>query len=849
MSKATKSENQQLTIIQQKGITNLGTLSGLSCSGKVLFTSLIQSNSPTTGSVAIMGGVGIQGTTNLGKDLHVNGFITCSNPKDPNHVATKSYIDSQKLQFGKGFKNINGIVNIHASQTEITELGVLKNLNCQGPVVIGCNSNANDIHSGALNVKGGAGINRNLHIGGDLYVNGHLNFGKCVIKDPEIDTDIVNKRYLDRCLDTRYDSKTLYTKNGTLYVSEHQSQITSVGTLKSLTVDGQCNFNSTVLVNTPTKSNHVTNKSYVDAALPTFDAGLSKINNKVSINKELTHVTKVGVLSNLTVSGKSNLDSAVVTGDLKIGNKLETFNFHSQEARIDQAEIDQLTCKRLLLDKKLKIGQDSVLDNVKCNNLGVNKISSLVLETDNLHSQDAKFHNLKSQKTSVENLDVSNAKIDHIDICAGNITSISGNNCSFKYGDIDNLLVKNLESGSVSFSSSYSINTKLILDNYTLAPSDHCIIVQNTTKNVSITLIDNKQSGGAVFNQGQVVYILNLGNHSVAIGSFGSLDFKGGYLELIYINEKWNTKSTNVSKLEIKKHVPIAYGGVYGDGCMGDFIVTSNTTLTQDVYYDNLTINQDVQLKTNGWRIFVKNVLMFHKNAVIHNNGHDPQSTFPASQSDISYLGRGINGMNASKIHGYQQIRQQESKMCHEKDKYFLIPSGGYGGVNLDHYPKQKLPKFDSHLLPNAFGGVHAIKTFPACITARIDGKKVHTALGGGCGYGEFLRDNPKQTDYIKPGSGGGSGGFVVVCARLICGTGSIQSNGANGSDAATNVNVKLVRVGGGGGGSGGVVSIVSSSGVPDTISLQATAGHGGESIYCEDAHAGTDGIIIQNLI
>lgn len=48
---------------------------------------------------------------------------------------------------------------------------------------------------------------------------------------------------------------------------------------------------------------------------------------------------------------------------------------------------------------------------------------------------------------------------------------------------------------------------------------------------------------------------------------------------------------------------------IYGQGTDGDAVISSNTTLTADKYYNNLTINSSVTLLTNGFRLFVKGAL------------------------------------------------------------------------------------------------------------------------------------------------------------------------------------------------------------------------------------------------
>ena len=64
-----------------------------------------------------------------------------------------------------------------------------------------------------------------------------------------------------------------------------------------------------------------------------------------------------------------------------------------------------------------------------------------------------------------------------------------------------------------------------------------------------------------------------------------------------------------VSRIE-KSVVRAANDAIYGTGADGDVVVTSNTAITSDMFYNNLTINPDVFLNTNGYRVFVKNVLI-----------------------------------------------------------------------------------------------------------------------------------------------------------------------------------------------------------------------------------------------
>lgn len=56
---------------------------------------------------------------------------------------------------------------------------------------------------------------------------------------------------------------------------------------------------------------------------------------------------------------------------------------------------------------------------------------------------------------------------------------------------------------------------------------------------------------------------------------------------------------------------------VYGSGSDGSVNITINTTLTSDKYYYNLDIAANTNLITNGYRVFVKNILSLHNGSLI----------------------------------------------------------------------------------------------------------------------------------------------------------------------------------------------------------------------------------------
>jgi hypothetical protein len=56
---------------------------------------------------------------------------------------------------------------------------------------------------------------------------------------------------------------------------------------------------------------------------------------------------------------------------------------------------------------------------------------------------------------------------------------------------------------------------------------------------------------------------------------------------------------------------------IYGTGADDNVIISSNTTLSSDMFYNNLTIADNITLNPNGYRIFVKNALSMGNGSVI----------------------------------------------------------------------------------------------------------------------------------------------------------------------------------------------------------------------------------------
>lgn len=93
--------------------------------------------------------------------------------------------------------------------------------------------------------------------------------------------------------------------------------------------------------------------------------------------------------------------------------------------------------------------------------------------------------------------------------------------------------------------------------------------------------------------------------------------FMGDYSALQY------AMYDDVSGQMVVNGSPISNNDIYGDGSDGNVTISANTSLTTDMYYNNLTIQTTKVLNPNGFRIFVKGTLTFEGTGKISVAGGD----------------------------------------------------------------------------------------------------------------------------------------------------------------------------------------------------------------------------------
>ena len=207
---------------------------------------------------------------------------------------------------------------------------------------------------------------------------------------------------------------------------------------------------------------------------------------------------------------------------------------------------------------------------------------------------------------------------------------------------------------------------------------------------------------------------------------------------------------------------------VYGFGQDGDVTIAANTTLSRDMYYNDLTINANCTLDSNGYRIFVRGTLAFADNTA-------RIGRFSNKTTAGTLKGGFAKGVDATDTLGGASGEQGGSHSS--GDEFFKGDNEMFNltvallGKKFD--PSDGTTKF----IGGGSGGADGVVTANAGVGA--DGGdsnwsdyQVVGAAGGKGGSGNAA----------TPGTGAVGGGVVLVIAKTITGAGTIRADG----DAAT---------------------------------------------------------------
>jgi len=240
-------------------------------------------------------------------------------------------------------------------------------------------------------------------------------------------------------------------------------------------------------------------------------------------------------------------------------------------------------------------------------------------------------------------------------------------------------------------------------------------------------------------------------------------------------------------------------------------VISITALLTNDVYYDNLTVNEGVQVLTNGYKICVRGVLKLM--GIITRAGNPAGNQTPGSLLLAGSLGGSGNGGNGGTSgnggNGTNGIAASSN-----------LRGGGNGGAGGAGTGTAGIGGSGTPPAAN-LGGAFVNSGHVAQETGRCPGGAQPTGGNGGGGGGGT------GTTGIG-GGGGGGGGSVCVVAGQITNIGTIAGGyittsggaGANGSGTGA--------AGGGGGGGGGITIVICSASTLKSTDVRADGGPGG---------------------
>ena len=223
----------------QTQITSVGTLTALTSSGVISTTSGTAATSATSGALQITGGAGIGGALYVGGSIYMSGALVATQF----YVTGLGYLTSATaastyqplLTAGTGLTLTGNTLSVNAAQTQITSVGTLTALTSSGIISTTSGTASTGTTSGALQVSGGAGIGGALYVGGNIYMSGTLVATQSYVTGLGYLTSATAASTYQPLL-TAGTGLTLSAN--TLSVNAAQTQITSVGTLTSVTSSG-----------------------------------------------------------------------------------------------------------------------------------------------------------------------------------------------------------------------------------------------------------------------------------------------------------------------------------------------------------------------------------------------------------------------------------------------------------------------------------------------------------------------------------------------------------------------------------------------------------------------------------
>lgn len=251
-----------------------------------------------------------------------------------------------------------------------------------------------------------------------------------------------------------------------------------------------------------------------------------------------------------------------------------------------------------------------------------------------------------------------------------------------------------------------------------------------------------------------------------------------------------------------------------GDGSDGDVTISSPTTLTRDMYYNNLVVNST--LTTDGYRIFVKDT--------ISGNGTVIWGTPTAGSAGGSAAGNNAGGAGGS-AGGSGNLKNVAGSAGGDGGSTgtngvggvaktsVIVGNGSAGGDSGSGGTTTQRTGGAGGVATKTIPQIGTVFSYAALnigLTSTGSTEFNLTAAGAGGGAGGDGGSGTGTPVYASGGGGGASGGIISIAAKVFSGTFTISAagaaGGAAGSAAGSSGSIPVAGAGGGAGGAGGTI-------------------------------------------
>lgn len=358
--------------------------------------------------------------------------------------------------------------------------------------------------------------------------------------------------------------------------------------------------------------------------------------------------------------------------------------------------------------------------------------------------------------------------------------------------------------GTATISTANQLATKAYVDGVAIAGAPDS---STTVKGIGKVSVAPVSATSPIFVGDNDTRVPTQAENDALAGTFGTPSSTNKYVT--------NDDTTGTGSVIRNSIVAINY---FGDGSDGDVTISSDTNLTRDMYYNNLTINSGKVLDKKGFEIFVKGTLS--GSGTIQDTGSVTQSAGTGGTGQSS-PGNGGAGGTAT-----------------EATENFVINAtggaggnggigGGTGGVGGSATASNRNYALNS---ANILNFVYFTKSALYYLLSRNRNKYLVGVSGAGGGGGTSNGTN------LSAGGGGGAGGLGGIGFCLFINTyaftGTLKANGANGSNGGNSyagTSGAAGAGGGGGGGAGGSIVVIYGT-KSNSITTNITGGTGGVS-------------------